>query len=157
MKIVILGTGHMGSWLAKELSRENEVAVYDIDEGKSGGLNYVFHLSHPREIKDYRPELLINAVSLQHTIASFEETCPYLPEDCMISDVASIKGEIADFYSRAGFKFVSVHPMFGPTFANMDSLREENAVIINESSDRGQTILHASVHAAGSPSVRVLI
>jgi prephenate dehydrogenase len=138
MKIVILGTGHMGSWLAKELSRENEVAVYDIDEGKSAGLDYVFRLRYPRDIKDYRPELLINAVSLRHTIASFEETCRYLPGDCMISDVASIKGEIADFYSRAGFKFVSVHPMFGPTFANMDSLREENAVIINESSGEGK-------------------
>ena len=35
MKIAIMGAGHMGSWLAKALSKENEVAVYDIDKEKA--------------------------------------------------------------------------------------------------------------------------
>lgn len=138
MKIVILGAGHMGSWLAREISRENEVAFYDTDRGKSVGLNNVFRLSHPREIKEYQPELLINAVSLQHTIAAFEEASRYLRDDCMICDVASVKGEIADYYDCAGFKFVSVHPMFGPTFADMKAVHEQNAVIIKESCSEGK-------------------
>ena len=138
MKIVILGMGHMGSWLTKELLREHEVAVYDIDERKSEGLSNIFRLHHPREIEGYRPELLINAVSLQHTVAAFEETLRYLPKNCIIGDVASIKGEIADYYSRGGFKFASVHPMFGPTFANMKILKEENGVIISESCEDGR-------------------
>ena len=31
MKIAIAGTGHMGSWLARELSPEHPVAVYDFE------------------------------------------------------------------------------------------------------------------------------
>jgi prephenate dehydrogenase len=142
MKIVILGTGHMGSWLTRELSCEDEVAVYDTDERKSVGLSTVSRLSHPREIKEYQPDLLINAVSLQHTVAVFEETASYLRNDCMIGDVASVKGEIADYYNRAGFRFVSVHPMFGPTFADMETLKEENGVIISESCREGRDFFH---------------
>ena len=138
MKIVILGAGHMGAWLARELSGENEVAVYDTDERKSAAVKNVFHLSHSREIKDYQPELLINAVSLQQTVGAFEETSSFLKNDCIICDVASVKGEIADYYRKAGFRFASIHPMFGPTFADMESLKEENAVIITDSCGEGR-------------------
>jgi prephenate dehydrogenase len=138
MKIVILGTGHMGAWLARELSGENEVAVYDIDGRKPAALKNVSRLSHTREIEGFQPELLINAVSLQHTIAAFEETSSFLRNDCIICDVASVKGEIVDYYRKAGFRFASIHPMFGPTFADMESLKEENAVIITDSCGEGR-------------------
>jgi prephenate dehydrogenase len=52
--------------------------------------------------------------------------------------VASVKGDLPAFYRDAGFPFVSLHPMFGPTFANFKSLREENSVIISESSVAGK-------------------
>src|SRR3989338_6893463 len=71
MRILILGCGKMGSWFAKQLSSDNEVAVYD-------------------------------------------------------------------FYKRHGFRFVSMHPMFGPTFANMESLKEESVIIIKESDEQGK-------------------
>ncbi|HOE17810.1 MAG TPA: hypothetical protein PLX02_10930 [Syntrophorhabdaceae bacterium] len=35
MKIAISGIGHMGAWLAKELRRDHEIALYDRDEPKS--------------------------------------------------------------------------------------------------------------------------
>jgi prephenate dehydrogenase len=130
----------MGSWLARELCRENEVAVYDSDEGKSAAVKNVFHLGHSREIKDYQPEMLVNAVSLQHTIAAFRETSRYIPANCIICDVASVKGEIAAYYSKAGSRFASIHPMFGPTFADMESLKEENAVIITDSCAEGREL-----------------
>jgi prephenate dehydrogenase len=138
MKIVILGAGHMGSWLARELSGENEVAVYEIDEKKLAGLRNVYRLGHPSKIKEFRPELLVNAVSLQHTVAAFEETASYLRNDCIICDVASVKGEIAEYYRKAWFRFASTHPMFGPTFADMETLKEENAVIITDSCSEGR-------------------
>ncbi|MBU0585912.1 prephenate dehydrogenase/arogenate dehydrogenase family protein, partial [Candidatus Micrarchaeota archaeon] len=41
------------------------------------------------------------------------------------------------FYKKIGFRFVSTHPMFGPTFANVENLSNENAVVISESDSKG--------------------
>jgi prephenate dehydrogenase len=137
MRTAILGAGRIGSWLAKILSRDHKVVIYDIDEEKTKNIPSILALHKILEIKDYKPELLINAVSLQHTISAFEAVEKYLPKDCIICDVASIKGGVASYYERSKFRFVSVHPMFGPTFADMASFEEENAVIIKESCSEG--------------------
>jgi prephenate dehydrogenase len=137
MKIVILGMGHMGSWLAGELSGQNELAVFDKDRTKLTGLTDLIVLEDLAGIKAFGPTLLINAVTLQNTIPVFDEVLKYLPDDCVISDMASIKGTLNDYYAEKGFKFVSVHPMFGPTFANMDMLRGESIIIIKESHPEG--------------------
>ena len=133
MRIAILGVGKMGSWLAKELSAENEVAVYDIDKGKAERVEKVQVMPSLSELEKFKPELLINSVTLQKTIAAFGQAAPHLPKACVLVDVASIKEGIAEYYRKCGFRFASVHPMFGPTFADLNSLAEENAVIIKES------------------------
>jgi prephenate dehydrogenase len=138
MKIAILGAGHMGSWLAEVLADEHEIAVYDIDETKVHRRHNTLPLKSPSEIRGYSPDLLINAVSLQHTVPAFEAVLQFLTEKCMLCDVASVKAGIAAYYEDCGFRFVSVHPMFGPTFADMQALKEENAVIINESCSEGK-------------------
>jgi prephenate dehydrogenase len=140
MKIGILGVGHMGSWLARELSQGHEVVVYDKDRDKSSSLAGVTSLRHLSELKHHQPELLINAVSLHHTVQAFVESEHYLTPDCVIADVASIKGDIAAYYRQSNRRFVSVHPMFGPTFAQMERLRQENAVIITESCSEGREL-----------------
>lgn len=135
MRIAIIGAGKMGSWLAKALGGGNEVAIYDRNPGKAekaAGGKALHELSH---LSKFAPELLVNAVSLQNTVEAFEQAMPHLPAGCVIADVASLKGGIADYYKKSGRRFASVHPMFGPTFADLDSLREENAVIISESDD----------------------
>lgn len=137
MKIAISGIGHMGAWLAKELRRDHTITVYDRDAERSGAVEGVTVLSRPSGLKDFKPELFINAVSLRNTISAFEESVSYLPKECIICDVVSIKTGMPDYYRESPFRFVSMHPMFGPTFANMDSLREENVVIINESDREG--------------------
>ncbi|OPY70309.1 MAG: T-protein [Syntrophorhabdaceae bacterium PtaU1.Bin034] len=137
MKIAIVGTGHMGSWFARELSKGHEVAVYDRDLAKSERLKGVRHLAGIAAVGEYDPKLLINAVTLRNTVEAFEAVSPYLKKDCIICDMASIKERIAGYYTRAGFDFVSIHPMFGPTFADMEKVREENAVIITESCEQG--------------------
>ena len=136
MKIAVLGTGHMGGWFIHEFSKNHEVAAYDINKQKAEQLEYARPLTGLSELRDFRPELLLNAVTLKHTTAVFAEAAPYLREDCLIADIASIKGDIPDFYSRHPFPFVSLHPMFGPHFADLDQLKNENAIIITES-DRG--------------------
>jgi prephenate dehydrogenase len=140
MKIVVLGFGRMGSWLVRELAGDHRVAVYDTDATKPGHGPDITRLNSLPEVRKVKPDLLVNAVTLQHTVTAFKDVAPYLPPDCMLCDVASIKGKIAGYYEKAGFRFVSVHPMFGPTFADMDALREENAVIITESCNEGRDL-----------------
>jgi prephenate dehydrogenase len=137
MKIAIIGAGHMGSWLAREMAGNHEIAVFDRDREKAGALKGTALLSRLSEIESFRPDMLVNAVSLQNTIAVFEEVAPFLSGDAIICDVASIKTGIPDYYERGGFRFVSLHPMFGPTFADMYSLKEENVIIIRESDREG--------------------
>ena len=133
MKIAIIGAGKMGSWLAKALGNGNEVALYDRNPGKAQKIGGVKALRELPELADFAPELLINAVSLQNTVSAFKQVVAHLPKGCVICDVASVKTGLAEYYAQCGFRFASMHPMFGPTFADMGSLREENAVIINES------------------------
>ena len=90
------------------------------------------------EIKAFKPELLINAVTLKYTIPVFKEVIPYLPKECIISDIASVKTDLKEFYESTGMRYVSTHPMFGPTFANLQQLSEENAIIISEGDYMGR-------------------
>jgi len=138
MKIAVLGAGHMGAWFIREFSKNHEVAVYDIDKEKAEQLKCAGVLANLSGLRSFRPQLLLNAVTLKHTVAVFEESAPYLPEDCLISDIASIKGSIPAYYNRHPFPFVSLHPMFGPHFADLNRLRNENAIIISESGAEGK-------------------
>jgi len=90
------------------------------------------------EIKEFKPELVINAVTVKYTLSAFKEVLPYLPDDCIISDIASVKTGLKAFYEESGHPYVSTHPMFGPTFANLNQLSEENAIIISEGDYMGR-------------------
>ena len=128
----------MGSWLVESLCLDHEVGVYDIDRNK---LKYFFNtrkFMYFEEIHDFRPDIIINAVSLENTFSVFKEVLPYLPEDCIIADITSVKSGMAKFYKELGRRYVSTHPMFGPTFANVKQLRNENAIIIKESDEEGK-------------------
>lgn len=48
------------------------------------------------------------------------------------------KTGLKEFYENCGFRYVSTHPMFGPTFANLDKLSTENAIIIKEGDHLGK-------------------
>ena len=137
-KIVILGAGKMGSWLVESLCLDYEVGVYDREKSR---LKYLFN-SHRflslDEIRDFEPDLVINAVSLNETIEMFRSIDPCLPEDCIISDITSVKNGLQVYYQQCGRRFISTHPMFGPTFANIKDLSTENAIIISESDDDGK-------------------
>jgi prephenate dehydrogenase len=137
MRITILGVGNMGTWFANRLKSEHEIGVYDLNIEKANRISGVRIFGELPEIEDFQPELLINAVSIQNTILAFESAATYLSKECIIADVMSVKGKICEFYSGCSFRFVSVHPMFGPTFADIDQLGEENVIIIRESCFEG--------------------
>lgn len=128
----------MGSFFLDLLSFEHETAVY---EKAPERLRFTFNtlrFTTMKEIEDFKPELVINAVTVKYTISAFEEVIPHLPADCIISDIASVKTGLKDFYSKCGHRYVSTHPMFGPTFANLNHLSHENAIIINEGDYMGR-------------------
>lgn len=132
MKILILGAGKMGAFFTDLLSFEHEVAVYDIDAKKLRFMYNTQRFTQLEEIKEFKPELVINAVSLKYTLTVFDQVIPYLPESCILSDISSVKTGFKEYYEKTGMRYVSTHPMFGPTFANLGKLASENAIIINE-------------------------
>jgi prephenate dehydrogenase len=138
MKIQILGAGKMGSFLADVLSFEHETAVFDPDPHRLRFTYNCIRMSKPEEIKTFKPEILINAATVKYTIAAFDNVLPFIPTSCIISDIASVKTGLKEFYEQSGRPFVSTHPMFGPTFANLSNLSTENAIIISESNHMGK-------------------
>jgi len=142
MKILVLGAGHMGAWLVEELCLDHEVAVYDLDRRKLKYFFNVTRLLEPSEVEGFRPGLAINAVSIANIREAFEDFFPYLPEECILSDIASVKTGINELYKTLGKRFVSTHPMFGPTFANIRDLSNENAIIIKESDEEAKAFFH---------------
>ena len=138
MKILVLGAGKMGSFFIDLLSFDHEVAVFERDAKRMRFTYNCQRFTSYDEIQAFKPELLINAVTLKYTIPVFKEVIPYLPKDCIISDIASVKTDMKEFYEQTGMRYVSTHPMFGPTFANLQQLSEENAIIISEGDYMGR-------------------
>ena len=138
MRIQILGAGKMGSFFADVLSLIHEVAIFDYNPEKLRFTYNCIRMSKPEEIREFQPEILINAATVQYTIEAFNQALPFVPESCIISDIASVKTGLKEFYEKTGRPFVSTHPMFGPTFANLGNLSSENAIIISESSHLGK-------------------
>lgn len=138
MRILVLGAGKMGSFFLDLLSFEHETAVYEKNPERLRFTFNTLRFTSMDEVEEFKPELVINAVTVKYTIPAFEEVMPHLPEDCIISDISSVKMGLKDFYSRCGHRYVSTHPMFGPTFANLNQLSHENAIIINEGDYMGR-------------------
>jgi prephenate dehydrogenase len=138
MKILILGAGKMGSFFADVLSFDHEVAVLDTNPQKLRFIYNTQRMTDPREVEAFAPELVINAATLKYTIPAFETVLPYLPETCILSDIASVKTGLEAFYRERTRPYVSTHPMFGPTFASLNDLSSQSAIIISESSHLGK-------------------
>lgn len=138
MKILILGAGKMGSFFADVLSFDHEVAVYDVDPKRLRFTYNTVRIKDLDEIREFNPELVINASTIKYTIEAFKAVIPYLSKDCIISDIASVKTSLQEFYASVEQPFVSTHPMFGPTFASLNDLSTQSAIIISESNHWGK-------------------
>jgi prephenate dehydrogenase len=138
MKILVLGAGNMGAFFIDTLCLDYDVAVYDTSLERMKYLFRTQRIDQLEQIREFNPDLLINAVSLQHTKTAFETVLPYISEQCIISDITSVKNGLAEYYQGLKHRFVSSHPMFGPTFANIKDLSEQSAIIIKESDPFGK-------------------
>ena len=138
MKILIIGAGKMGTFFCDVLNMHHEVALFDTNPDK---LRFTFNtqrMTKLEEIKEFNPDLLINAATVKYTLKAFEMVMPYISDSCIISDIASVKTGLPEFYANCKHRFVSTHPMFGPTFASLSNLSTENAIIISESDHLGK-------------------
>lgn len=138
MKILIIGAGKMGTFFCDVLNMHHEVAIFDTNPDK---LRFTFNtqrMTKLEEIKEFNPDLLINAATVKYTLKAFEMVMPYISDSCIISDIASVKTCLPEFYANCKHRFVSTHPMFGPTFASLSNLSTENAIIISESDHLGK-------------------
>lgn len=139
----------MGSFFSDVLSRDHEVAIYDVDPER---LRFTFNVQRfttKDEIRAFAPQLVINAATVKYTLPAFEAVMDALPPSAILSDIASVKTGLPEFYANCGHPFVSTHPMFGPTFASLSNLANENAIIITESDHLGKTFfrdLYNSLH-----------
>ena len=138
MKILVMGAGKMGSFFLDLLSFEHETAVYEKDPKRMRFTYNCQRLTKLDEVREFAPQLVINAVTVKYTIPAFKEIMPFLPEECIISDISSVKTNLKEYYEQTGHPYVSTHPMFGPTFANLNQLSEENAIIISEGDYMGR-------------------
>lgn len=138
MKILILGAGKMGAFFADTLSFDHSVAVLDNDPRKLRYLYNTERMSRPEEAAAFNPDMVINCVTIQHTIGAFKEIMPHIGKHCILSDIASVKTGIKEFYENQPHPYVSTHPMFGPTFASLSDLSEQNTIIITESEHMGK-------------------
>ena len=132
MRRLILGAGKMGSFFSDLLSFDHEVAVYDPSPERLRFTYHTLRFESLDEVDNFDPELVINAATVKYTIEAFKAVLPHISKGCIISDIASVKNGLPEFYSECGHPFVSTHPMFGPTFASLSNLADENAIIISE-------------------------
>ena len=138
MRILILGAGKMGSFFTDVLSFDHELAVYDSEPKRLRFMYNTVRMTAPEEVSGFNPELVINCATVKYTIAAFETVLPYLSKNCIISDIASVKTGLKEFYKETALPYVSSHPMFGPTFANLSDLSTQSAIIISESDHLGK-------------------
>ncbi len=149
MKILILGAGKMGAFFTDVLCMAHDVALFDTDALRLRFAFNTLRMTRYEEIRDFAPDLLINCVTLKHTVEAFCSVQPFLPATCIVSDIASVKTGLRDFYLSSGFRFVSTHPMFGPTFASLDDLSRQNAIVISESDPFGKAFFKELYRSLG--------
>lgn len=128
----------MGSFFCDLLSFDHDVAIYDPNPEH---LKFTFNVQRfmkPEEAEEFCPDLVINAATVKYTIEAFDRILPFIPKTTILSDIASVKTGLPEYYADKGYRFVSTHPMFGPTFASLSNLANENAIIIKEGDKEGQ-------------------
>lgn len=128
----------MGSFFSDLLSFTHEVAVYDPDPQRLRFTYNAQRFSDLDEVDGFKPEMVINAATVKYTLDAFRAVLPHLDRSCILSDISSVKTGLPEFYASCGHPFVSTHPMFGPTFASLSNLADENAIIISEGDHLGR-------------------
>ncbi len=77
MRILILGAGKMGSFFTDVLSFQHETAVFDVAPKRLRfRLQTPTDIPHSKRLKEFKPELVINAATVKYTLDAFHPHCP---------------------------------------------------------------------------------
>ena len=76
MRILVLGAGKMGSFFLDLLSFNHETAVFEKDPKRLRFTYNTLRFTSYEEIREFKPELVINAVTVKYTIPAFNEVLP---------------------------------------------------------------------------------
>ena len=132
----------MGSFFCDLLSFSHDVAIYDHDPARLRFTYNCRRFSSLDEVDAFGSALVINAATVRFTLDAFRQVLPHLEPSAILSDIASVKNGLPEFYASCGHPYVSTHPMFGPTFASLSNLSDENAIIISEGDPDGIAFFH---------------
>ncbi|MBN1938251.1 MAG: prephenate dehydrogenase [Candidatus Aminicenantes bacterium] len=135
MRIAVLGMGSMGSWLASEMAGHGPLAVYDRDPNRTAAVPEAVRMEAPAELAGFQPELLVNAVGIGDTIDVFRSVETFLPPGCILADMATIKRPVFDYYEKCPFPHASIHPLFGPRFADLKRVSGRIVLLLRDSAE----------------------
>ncbi|MCX7654728.1 MAG: prephenate dehydrogenase/arogenate dehydrogenase family protein [Fervidobacterium sp.] len=135
--LFVLGLGKMGSWFKESL--EKFVLQNPTYKGWKV-LGYDKNMNIPLEnVLTAAPSIVLNCVSLDNVVDAFKSVESFIDQQTVLCDIASVKTNLAQFYTNSQHKFCSFHPMFGPTFAKMDRIKGENVIFIKGSDEETTT------------------
>ena len=80
MRILILGAGKMGSFFTDILSFQHETAVFDVNPHQLRFVYNTYRFTTLEEIKDFEPELVINAATVKYTLTLSAKCCLCCPK-----------------------------------------------------------------------------
>ena len=66
----------MGSFFTDILSFQHETAVFDVNPHQLRFVYNTYRFTTLEEIKDFEPELVINAVTVKYTLDAFRQVLP---------------------------------------------------------------------------------
>ena len=120
MNIAIVGLGVIGGSLAKAFAQYTDHTVIGLNRTKSvaqkaladGAIHEIGSLETLK-----KADIVFMCTYPKHIISFVEENAKYFKENCIVTDVCGIKGEICpaltDICDRNGLRFVGSHPMAG--------------------------------------------
>lgn len=132
LKIGIIGLGLIGGSLARILSTKNYtvlgIAYSDSTLEKAKNLN-LFH-SVSKNIEDLNGcDIIFIATPINSINITFQKLNSCISRPCIITDVASIKGDISDYakktFSNELITFIPGHPMAGTEHKGLDNSFKE--------------------------------
>lgn len=123
MKVVIIGAGAMGKWLAN-FAKQNlgEVTVADINPARAKEVASELGASaKPVKEAAAQAEILLVSVPISKTSETVRSLAEVAPKGALLADIASVKSEVVEVMRRVktDIELVSVHPLFGPGAASV--------------------------------------
>ncbi len=146
MEILLIGAGAMGSLLGSYLSKNHNLAIYDIDTSKSERLALKVggkSLAELGELENYDAALVCTPISKTSRIVS--SLSGGMSSGSIIMEISSLKSPVMDSLkeaSRKGIKAISLHPLFGP---GLRDLKKGRAALIRVKDLREEASLTSKI------------